>query len=330
MDLSIVTCLFYSAPYIEEFYNRISATARKITDNYEIIFVNDGSPDNSLEIAISLFEQDEKVKVIDLSKNYQHHKAAMTGLSHTSGSLVFGISCDLEEAPELLDTFYEEIKKNPDADVIYGVQETRKGGVFERISGGTFYRLFNMLSSDPITPNRTSASIMTRRYVQSLVQHKEREVFLGGLTTITGYNQVPITVKKVSKGSSTYTLRRKIALFVNAITSFSNKPLIYIFYLGCIISLLSGCAGFYLVLKKLIFGGVLVGWSSVMASIWFLGGVTIFCLGILGIYFSKIFIEVKQRPYTIIRKFYEHEPASRRISESDQAMAVGKVSPRYN
>ena len=307
MELSIVTCLFYSAPHIEEFYKRISATAQKITDDYEIIFVNDGSPDNSLEIAISLFEQDEKVKVIDLSKNYQHHKAIMTGLEHTSGSLVFGIDCDLEEEPELLSTFYEEIKKNPDADVIYGVQETRKGGVFERQSGSLFYSLFNMLSSDRITPNLTSASISTRRFIQSLVQHKEREVYLAGISAITGYKKVPITVKKSSKGSTAYTLRRKIALFVNAITSFSNKPLIYVFYLGCIISLLSGVAGFYLILRKLIFGGALVGWSSVMASLWFLGGLLIFCLGVLGIYLSKIFVEVKQRPYTIIRKVYGEE-----------------------
>jgi putative glycosyltransferase len=305
VELSIVTCLFNSAPYIEEFYKRISATAQKITDDYEIIFVNDGSPDNSLEIAISLFEQDEKVKVIDLSRNCQHHKALMTGLEHTSGALVFGIDCDLEEKPELLTTFYEEIKKNPAADVIYGVQEARKGGVFERQSGSLFYSLFNMLSTDRITPNLTSASISTRRYIQSLLQHKEREVYLPGISAITGYNKFPITVKKDSKGSSAYTLRRKIALFINAITSFSNKPLIYVFYLGCIISFLSGVAGFYLVLKKLIFGGVLVGWSSVMVSLWFLGGLSIFCLGILGIYLSKIFVEVKQRPYTIVRQIYQ-------------------------
>ena len=305
MELSIVTCLFYSAPYIEEFYKRISATAQKITDDYEIIFVNDGSPDNSLEIAISLFEQDPKVKVIDLSKNYQHHKAIMTGLEHASGSLVFGIDCDLEEEPELLSTFYEEIKKNPDADVIYGVQEARKGGVFERQSGRLFYSLFNMLSNDRITPNLTSASLSTKRYIQSLVRHKEREIFLPGISATTGFKKAPITVKKVSKGSSTYTLRRKIALFVNAITSFSNKPLIYVFYIGCIISLFSGVAGLYLVLRKLFFGGFLTGWASVMVSLWFLGGLSIFCLGIIGIYLSKIFVEVKQRPYTIIRQIYQ-------------------------
>lgn len=306
MDLSIVTTLYYSAPYLEEFYSRITSTAQKITDDYEIILVNDGSPDKSLEIAISLFEKDKKVKVVDLSRNFSHHKAVMTGLEHANGALVFSIACDLEEEPELLSTFYKEMTKNPHADVIYGVQEKRKGELFERISGEIFYGLFNMLSIDPIPRNLISARIMTRRYVQSLVQHKEREVFLGGLMTITGYIQVPLVVKKGSNGSSTYTLRRKISLFVNAITSFSNKPLIYVFYLGCIISLIAGAAGFYLILKKFLFGGYLLGWSSVMVSIWFLGGVSIFCMGLLGIYFSKIFIEVKQRPYTIIRQIYEH------------------------
>jgi putative glycosyltransferase len=307
MDLSIVTTLYYSAPYLEEFYSRISETARKITDDYEIILVNDGSPDNSVEIAISLFEKDEKVKVIDLSRNFSHHKAVMTGLEHASGALIYSTACDLEEKPELLEKFYKEIKKNDHADMIYGVQEKRKGGLFERISGSLFYTLFNMLSSDPIPPNLISSKIMSRRYVRSLVQHKEREVFLGGLLTITGYTQLSLAIRKESKGNSTYTLRRKISLFVNAVTSFSNKPLVYIFYLGCVISAISGFTGFYLVLKRLLMGGLVVGWASVMVSVWFLGGLIIFSVGIVGIYFSKIFIEIKQRPYTIIRQIYENK-----------------------
>jgi putative glycosyltransferase len=310
VELSIVTTLYHSAPYLEEFYRRISETARKITDDYEIILVNDGSPDNSAEIAISLFEKDEKVTVIDLSRNFNHHKAVMTGLEHTKGFLVFSIACDLEEKPELLSKFYAEIKKKPDTDVIYGVQEKRKGQIFERISGGLFYSLFNMLSSDPIPRNLISARLMTRRYVQSLVRHREREVFMGGLMTITGYNQVPIVVRKGSKGSSTYTLRRRVSLLVNAITSFSNKPLVYIFYLGCIISLIAAVSGFALILRKLLFGKLIIGWASVMVSAWFLGGITIFCLGILGIYFSKIFSETKRRPYTIIRQVYGEKQRS--------------------
>ena len=307
MELSIVTSLYYSAPYLEKFYNRITAAAKKITDDYEIILVNDGSPDNSLEIAISLFEKDEKVKVIDLSRNFSHHKAVMTGFEHTKSSLVFSIACDLEEEPELLGKFYEEMKKKPEVDVIYGVQETRKGLFFERISGSLFYSLFNMLSSDPMPRNLVSARLMSRRYVQSLLQHREREVFMGGLMTITGYNQEPLVIRKGFKGSSAYTLRRRISLLVNAITSFSNKPLVYIFNLGTIISLIAGASGIFLILKRLFMGGLIIGWASVMVSIWFLGGITIFCLGILGIYFSKIFIEVKQRPYTIIRQVYGEE-----------------------
>src|SRR4030067_2507563 len=100
MELSIVTTLFYSSPYINEFYNRISKSVKKITDDYEIIFVNDGSPDNSLEIAVDLYKKDQKVRVIDLSRNFGHHKAIMTGLRFAKGDKIFLINCDLEEAPE--------------------------------------------------------------------------------------------------------------------------------------------------------------------------------------------------------------------------------------
>lgn len=109
MDLSIVTTMYYSASYLKEFYSRICAAAKEITDNYEIIFVNDGSPDDSLDIAISLYEEDKKVRIVDLSRNFGHHKAIMTGLAYAKGDLVFLIDCDLEEEPELLIKFYKEM-----------------------------------------------------------------------------------------------------------------------------------------------------------------------------------------------------------------------------
>ena len=152
MDLSIVTTMYYSASYLEEFYNRITTTAGKIADDYEIIFVNDGSPDNSLDLAISFYERDDRVRVIDLSRNFGHHKAIMTGLSHAKGEVVFLIDCDLEEDPELLGKFYDELKCS-DADVIYGVQQARKGGFVEKISGNIFYWMFNLLSSYPVPTN---------------------------------------------------------------------------------------------------------------------------------------------------------------------------------
>ena len=305
MDLSIVTTMYNSASYLGEFHARVSRTAQEITGDYEIIFVNDGSPDNSLEVALSLYDRDEWVKVIDLSRNFGHHKAIMTGLAHSRGRLVFLIDCDLEEDPELLQNFYIEMKDSG-ADVVYGTQQTRKGGFFERFTGNIFYKVFNFLSNVPVPKNVATARLMSQRYVASLIEHRDREVFLLGLWTITGFTQVPFMIKKHSKGSSAYNFVRKVAAVVNAITSFSNKPLIYVFYLGCTISFFSVIGVIYLFMKSLFLGGFLEGWSSLIVSIWLLGGLMILCIGIVGIYLAKVFSEVKDRPYTIVRQIYEH------------------------
>jgi putative glycosyltransferase len=303
LELSIVTSLYYSAPYLEDFYARIKREAEKITQDFELIFVNDGSPDNSLDIVLSFYERDKRVKVIDLSRNFGQHKAIMTGLSHASGKWVFAIDCDLEEEPELLERFFMELKKS-NADVAYGVQQTRKGGFIRRISGNIFYSFFNLLSSYPVPANVTNTRLMSKRYVAALVQHREREIFLAGLWAITGFKQVPVLVEKPHKGTTTYSMRRKISIFVNSITSFSDRPLIFIFYLGGAIALLAGIAAFYLLIRIMMFGSPLPGWPSLIVSVWLLGGLIILSLGIIGIYLSNIFMEAKQRPYTVIRQIY--------------------------
>lgn len=305
MQLSIVATLYYSAPYLVEFCERASSAARQFTDHYEILLVNDGSPDNALDVACALFEQNSHVRVIDLSRNFGHHKAMMTGLAHARGTLVFLIDCDLEEEPELLGLFYREMQ-SARADMVYGVQEQRKGGWGERLSGELFYTLFNLFSTYPVPANVLTARLMSRRYVDSLVAHQERELFLLGLLTITGFSQRPMVVHKHAKATSTYNVSRKVALLVNAVTSFSNRPLILIFYLGCLILLLASLAALYLIVQRLFFGVLLTGWPSLIVSIWLLGGLMIFCQGIIGIYLSKIFIESKERPYTIIRQHYDH------------------------
>jgi putative glycosyltransferase len=316
MDLSIVTTLYCSAPYIEEFHTRVCAVAEKITSDYEIIFVNDGSPENSLDIAVSLYERDERVKVIDLSRNFGHHKAIMTGLAHARGKLVFLLDVDLEEEPELLEQFYQEFRRSG-ADVVYGVQQTRKGGFFERVSGNLFYTLFNRVSSYPVPPNCLAARLMSQRYVAALVEHKDREIFLAGLWAITGFKQIPLTVVKHHKGSSTYNLRRKVSTFVNSITSFSVKPLVFVFYMGCAISFVSSLAALYLIIQRIFFGVYLAGWPSLIVSVWLLGGLTIFCLGVIGIYLSKVFMEIKPRPYTVIRRIYDRASEANHDFQND-------------
>ena len=303
MMLSIVTTLYNSAPYLVEFHDRACSAASQITHDYEIIFVNDGSPDHSLEVALELYRKNPRVKVVDLSRNFGHHKAIMTGLVHARGDLVFLLDSDLEEEPELLLKFYDELKSTR-ADVVFGVQEQRKGKLFERVSGALYFKVFNLFSTHPIPTNHITARLMSGDYVQALLGHQEREFVLSGLWALTGFKQVPLTVRKHHKGTSSYGLGRKLAHLVNAITSFSNKPLVLIFYLGCFIVLVSSIAAIDLIVRKLLFGELLEGWASLIVSIWLLGGLTIFCLGVIGIYLAKVFIEVKQRPYTIVKQTY--------------------------
>lgn len=304
MKLSIVTTLYQSAPYIQEFHERASAVARQIVDEeYEIIFVNDGSPDKSLELAIKLAVRDHHVVLVDLSRNFGHHKAMMTGLSYAKGEQIFLIDSDLEEEPEYLISFAMQMQRDC-CDVIYGVQEQRKGGWFERWSGSLFYNLFNILTGLSLPENAVTARLMTRRYVDSLLLHKEREILIAGLWQITGFNQQPHFIKKYSESATTYTLRRKMALLVNSVTSFSNAPLIIIFYIGIIISFLAVSYITWLLVHWAFLAKPLSGWTSIMASIWLLGGMIISFVGVIGIYLSKIFSETKQRPYTIVREIY--------------------------
>jgi putative glycosyltransferase len=304
MDLSIVATMYHSAAFLAEFHRRCAASADKLgIKNFELVLVNDGSPDDSLNRALELHRQDPRIVVVDLSRNFGHHKAMMTGLKHARGELVFLIDCDLEEPPELLETFYADMKRAP-ADVIYGQQETRRGGSFERFSGACFYWILKVLSNYPLPPNVLTARLMTRRYVRSLVRHRDHEVFILGLWSITGFEQRAIKAEKSSHSRTTYTFARKMALTVNAITSFSNKPLIYIAYLGISISLVSILCAVYLVVRRIFWGDYLEGWPSLIVSIWLLGGLTILCLGVISIYLSKIFTETKRRPYTIVRQIH--------------------------
>ncbi|MEW9900583.1 glycosyltransferase family 2 protein [Chitinivorax sp. PXF-14] len=307
MKLSIVTTLYHSRNFLDEFYRRASAAARAFAlDDYEIVIVNDGSPDDSFELAMNIALQDARVMVVDLSRNFGHHKAMMTGLAHAAGDVIFLIDSDLEESPEWLADFAETLIGER-CDVVYGVQEQRKGGWFERVSGQWFWTLFNVLTDMSLPANMVTARLMSRRYVDALLRHQEREVFMAGLWHITGFSQIAKTVYKLSNTTSTYTFRKKIALLVNSITAFSNTPLIGIFYTGSVISLLAGAYIIWLLVNWLFLNRPPTGWTSVMASIWLIGGLLMSCVGIIGIYLSKIFSETKQRPYTIIRQIYRRK-----------------------
>lgn len=307
MKLSIVTTLYYSAPYIQEFYQRICRAAGAITSDYEIVLVNDGSPDQSLEIARQIADADPRACLVDLSRNFGHHKAIMTGLSYATGDLIFLVDVDLEEPPELVTEFFETMQRT-EADVVYGVQNHREGSLFRRLSGELYYTLYNRLSQVQVPADTLIARLMTRRYVQRLLEHREQLFAIDGLMAITGFQQVPVVVDKHYKGSTTYNLAKRVALAVSGITAFSNKPLIYIAYLGIVMTIPSGLLIVYLLFQYLLGITDVDGWTSLIVSVWFLGGLIIFLMGIIAVYLSVIFVEVKGRPYTIVRDVYRRVP----------------------
>lgn len=303
MKLSIVATLFRSAPYIDEFCRRASDAARRLTDDYEIVLVNDGSPDDSLSRAIAFTEKDSHVVVVDLSRNFGHHKAIMAGLAQARGERIFLIDSDLEEDPEWLLSFSDQLERE-ECDVVYGVQRTRKGGIIERWSGQWYYWLFRWISGLDTPINETTSRLMSRRYVQALLLFDEREMEIGPLWHITGFEQHPQYVKKLSSSQTTYTFRKKVALAVNAITSFSNAPLVWIFYLGSMVLMTAFIYTIYLVIHRFSDNAPINGWTSVMVSVWLLGGLILSSIGVIGIYLAKVFSEAKRRPNAIIRHIY--------------------------
>lgn len=314
MMLSVVSTLYQSQRYIEEFYRRISAEAKKITDDFELIFVNDGSVDNSLQEAVALTRADGRVRVIDLSRNFGHHKAMMTGLEHARGDLVFLIDVDLEEPPEILGAFYETLTQE-NADVAYGVQTPRHGPWLTRTLANLFYAFFEFLSDYSIPQHSLTARLMTRRYVNELVRFREHLSNMIGLWELAGFKQVPVPVRKNPfKGTTTYTFRRKMAAAIYAITAFSSKPLRYIAYLGFVMTLLCALYVIELIFEYFVFGRAPTGWTSLIVSVWLLSGIILFCLGIISTYLAVIFVETKDRPYTVIRHIYESRQAGAGVS----------------
>lgn len=305
MKLSVVATLYRSAASLTAFYERATAAARAFAgDDYEIVLVNDGSPDDSLAIAIALHAVDAHVVVVDLSRNFGHHKAIVAGLEQARGDHVWLLDSDLEEEPEWLGAFAAQMQAEG-CDVVYGQQAARKGGAFERWSGKIYYPFVRAVTGLDLPKNFTTARLMTRRYVNAVLLYKEREAFFAGLLYIAGFEQRSHTVTKHSFSPSTYRLRHKLSMVLNSITSFSNAPLIFIFYVGAAISLVAGIYSLYLVINWLMFARPASGWTSVMVSIWLLGGLIICFLGVIGIYVSKIFSETKQRPSTIVRQLYD-------------------------
>lgn len=326
MKISVVTPLYRSALYIDELYERSVAAIRATgVDDFEFVLVNDASPDDSLEVAVALARRDPRVTVIDLSRNFGQHQAVMTGLAHASGDYVFIMDSDLEDDPSWIEQFYREMKAQP-CDVVYGINHNIKRGYLYSFSRTTFYKVLNFLSPVQFPPNVCSARLMSRRYVEALLQFKERELFMAGIWHMTGFRQLAVNVVKRDSSPTTYSFIQRCGFFLDAVTAFSVRPLVLMFVLGIALSLVAlGFTGWVLV-RKLVYGVQIEGWTSVIVAVLLIGGASLFFNGVIAIYISKIFLEVKQRPRSIIREIYRGE-ATRDTREEDAPLTTTTAVP---
>lgn len=308
MKLSIVSTLYLSKPFLEEFLQEIKKAIELLKiKNYEIVFVNDGSPDDSLEFLLSKKKEYPEIKIIDLSRNFGHHYAIQAGLENTSGEYVFLIDNDLEVHPNFIIQCFDTILKNNSIDVVYGYQEKRKGSFVENIGGKIFWWGINQFSETRTPYNLLTERLMKRKYVDSLLKLGDVNLFLGGMMSWVGFNQLGIPVKKgLREGKSTYSTKKRMELMISAITSFSGKPLEYLFYFGISITSLSFIGLIALLINKIIFNdSIQLGWTSlIIVNVMILGIISMF-LGIVGVYLFKIFRQVQNRPNFIIKNIYD-------------------------
>ena len=305
---SIVSTMYRSRPFLEQFLAECQAVVRDMgCDDFEIVLVNDGSPDDSLLYARARLVDIPQLVIVDLSRNFGHHHAMQAGLKVARGDRVFLIDSDMEVAPAVMSEMSAKLDSTG-ADMVYGYQELRKGGWFEQFSGGLFWRGFNLLSEVKVPENLVTERVMTRRFVDALLSLGDFNLFLGGMMSWTGFLQVGLSVgKKQREGQSTYTLLKRVQLMVNAVSSFSSRPLVWLFNAGIGITGLSFAYVGYLIVRKLLFGDALLGFTSMMALLALTLGIVTTGLGLVGIYLGKVFNQVQNRPTFIIRDIHRSE-----------------------
>jgi putative glycosyltransferase len=307
MKLSVVTTLYNSRKFLQTFINEILDAIHELKiDEFELLFVNDGSPDDSLQYLIGRKDEIPQIKIIDLSRNFGHHYAIQAGLNCSKGDYIFLIDNDLETPPKFLITCFNKMETCPSADVIYGYQEKRKGKLVESVGGQIFWWALNIFSDIYVPENILTERLMTKKYVENLLRLGDANLFIAGMMHWTGFEQIGIPVTKSQReGESTYSTGKRFQLMMMAITSFSGKPLEYLFFIGLIITIGSLIAIVYLMMNKLIFGdSVQLGWTSLVAlNILILGIISTF-LGLIGIYLYKVFKQVQNRPNYIINEIY--------------------------
>lgn len=302
--ISIVVPVYYEEQVLEAFHARVVSAMAPIGDEFrfELVFVDDGSEDRSLDILLALRQEDPRVKVLRFSRNFGHQIAVTAGVDHAKGDVVVIIDADLQDPPEvilqMLDKWREGYK------VVYGVRAERKGeSAFKLVTAKAFYRLMGRLSEIRIPLDTGDFRLMDRAVVEGLRDMREESRYIRGMVSWLGFRQCGVTYSRDPRyaGETKYTLRKMVRFAFNGITSFSEKPLILAGWLGLLVTLGGGLLLLFIVVGRIFKPWTVVsGWASIMAIILFFGGVQLLSLGVIGQYIGRIYREVKRRPLYVI------------------------------
>jgi len=301
-EISVVIPVYNEVENITVLHNRLVSVLEEAALDFEIVFVDDGSRDESVKCLNDLGASDKRVIVVELARNFGHQVAITAGLDFARGRAIVVMDADLQDPPEVLPQFIAKWREGHD--VVYAIREHRKEGWLKRTSYKAFYRLLRRISNIEIPLDAGDFCIMDRRVVDLLKGMPERNRFVRGIRSWVGFSQVGLPFERHQRhaGRSKYTVGRLMLLALDGLISFSYVPLRVITALGLSVSLLSlGLAVFFFV-KKIFYGLTPPGYASIIVSIFFLAGIQLITLGVIGEYVGRIFEEAKRRPMYVLRR----------------------------
>ncbi|MCK4466676.1 MAG: glycosyltransferase family 2 protein [Bacteroidales bacterium] len=303
--ISLVIPVYNEEILIDELIERSIKVLSEISDHFEILFVDDGSQDGTLEKLLQHRDNEKRIKILSLSRNFGHQAALTAGLEHAKGDYIAMMDGDLQDPPELLREMYMKLKSG-EYDVINGKRRSRKGSIGRRMLTYIFHKLFKRISGLGEIENVGNYSMLNRNALNGLLALKEKIRYLPGLRSFVGFKQgyIEYVREERKKGKSKMNIWKLWLLGSDAIFSFSKIPLKICLFLGLFGVIVFLLAGIYVLIAK-IFGFALLGWSSTLLSIYFLGSIQLTFLGVLGEYVFRTYKESQNRPIYLVKEFYD-------------------------
>ena len=316
---SVVIPAYNEQEVISETYRRLTKVLSDMGEPYELIFVNDGSKDTTAQIIAGFCENDPAVRLINFTRNFGHMPAISAGMEHARGQAIFIIDADLQDPPEIFPEMAARWKEG--YHVAYGKRIKRKGeSVFKRWSAALFYRFLRHMTSVDLPPDTGEFRLIDRKVCDAVNKMPEKSRYIRGLVGWVGFRQVPVEYTREERfaGATKYPLRKMIAFAMDAVTSFSHRPLKLATMLGFSISLLSFIYIVLVLYQRFFTDQTIAGWASIIAAVLFTQGIVLMILGLMGEYIGRIYTELQNRPLYIIQEIIEKPAIKEQPAKEDK------------